>query len=674
MKKVICLLMTLLVSSATVFTGTNVSAFAASTKTTDKPIIELPNKPNPQTNSTATVNWYDTKQEIDGFGVSEAFGKAQAIMSLPEQQRNQVIDLLWSKDKGIGLSFLRNQLYGSISPEKGKYDWNQGQDQVNLMKEIMKRGYDVKFTATAWSPPGWMKTTNSVVKGSLKPECYQDYADFLSKYVQEYKKQFGIDLYSVSMANEPNLKPEPDYDGCTWTAPQIHDFIKNNVKPTFARDNIATKFMAAEDTNFSEQLMADTLKDDDTCNRVDIVAAHGYGDGTSPFKLAAQKNKKIWMSEIMSYNNYDTSILDGLVWAKRIHKHMANADVNAWFYWWGAYTTSTSNSGLIYLDTATNNYELKKRLWTIGNYSKFVRPGYKRISATKQPNKDVFVTAFKDDATGKLVLVVTNCNVNAQTINFNLNGLDTTSVKPYRTSATEDLAALPDVSVSNRTFKAELPAQSVTTYVATGTPGAHVAPPIDKDDVISIGSSDAIKGTPTIDGETDSIWNNAKTISTDILADGSVNTEGAKAKIKTMWDENYIYVLADVTDSKLDKSNPTPYMQDSFETFIDENLGKTSYYEKDDAQYRVNFDNEASFSANCDKTKFKSATKKTATGYIVEEAIPLKTIKGSAGTKIGLEFQVNDVFDKSNRVMSKWSNTSGEAYKDTSTFGEVTLK
>lgn len=672
-RKVISLLIAPLLLITTIFTCTSTAAFGQTEKITDKPIIELPEDPNPITKSTATVNWYDTKQTIDGFGVSEAFGKADAIMQLPENQRDQVIDLLWSQDKGIGLTFLRNELMWNLSPSKGVYDWSKDQDQVKLSQELNKKGYGTKFIATAWTPPAWMKTTDSNLKGSVKPECYQDYADFLATYAEQYKQRYGIDYYAISMSNEPNLNPLPDYDGCEWTSSQIHDFIKNNIKPTFKARNITSKFIAAEDTGFSEQLLADTLNDPDACDGIDIVGAHGYGDGISPLKLSAEKNKPIWMTEVMSYNNYDTSINDGLVWAKRIHKHMTNANVNAWFYWWGAYNTAISNSGLIYLDKDTNTYELKKRLWTIGNYSKFVRPGYKRINATKEPNKDVYVTAYKDENTNKLVLVVANCNVNDQTLDINLNGCSSEYVQPYRTSDTENLSPKDKIPVYGNTFTAQLPAQSVTTFVADCKDRKAEDIKLD-DDKITLGSTEVTKGTPIIDGKIDSMWSKANAISTNILADGSVNKKGASAQIKTLWDEKYIYVLADVTDSNLDKTNPTPYMQDSFETFIDENDAKTSYYEKDDAQYRVNFDNEASFSTNCNKEKFKSATVKTSTGYIVEEAIPLNTVKGVSGNKVGLEFQVNDVYTNNNRIMSKWSHSSGEAYKDTSTFGDATLK
>ncbi|MFA9398573.1 MAG: endo-1,4-beta-xylanase [Clostridiaceae bacterium] len=182
--------------------------------------------------------------------------------------------------------------------------------------------------------------------------------------------------------------------------------------------------------------------------------------------------------------------------------------------------------------------------------------------------------------------------------------------------------------------------------------------------------AEAIVGTATIDGTIDDAWSSAAEYTTDEWVQG---TSGAQAKVKFMWDENYVYILANVTDSNLDKSSSHEYEQDSVETFIDENNNKTSSYEVDDSQYRVNFDNEKSFSGGCDQDGFKSATKITESGYIVEEAIPLNAVSIEANRIIGLDIQVNDATDGARTAVSIWCDASGNSWKSTENFGNLIL-
>ncbi|WKV08626.1 endo-1,4-beta-xylanase [Thermoanaerobacterium sp. CMT5567-10] len=181
----------------------------------------------------------------------------------------------------------------------------------------------------------------------------------------------------------------------------------------------------------------------------------------------------------------------------------------------------------------------------------------------------------------------------------------------------------------------------------------------------------AIYGTPVIDGKVDDIWNNVEAISTNTWVLGS---NGATATAKTMWDDKYLYVLADVTDSNLNKSSVNPYEQDSVEVFVDQNNDKTTYYENDDGQYRVNYDNEQSFGGSTNSNGFKSATSLTQSGYIVEEAIPWTSIIPSNGTIIGFDLQVNDADENGNRIgIVTWCDPSGNSWQDTSGFGNLML-
>jgi endo-1,4-beta-xylanase len=180
----------------------------------------------------------------------------------------------------------------------------------------------------------------------------------------------------------------------------------------------------------------------------------------------------------------------------------------------------------------------------------------------------------------------------------------------------------------------------------------------------------AIYGTPAVDGTVESLWSSADEVSTDTFVLG---TSGATAKVKTMWDEHNLYVLAQVTDSALNKASANVWEQDSVEIFVDQNNGKTSSYQSDDSQIRVNFDNLLSSGGNMPEG-FVSDTSKTAIGYIVEMAIPFNKVTPAAGKVLGFDAQVNNADASGARVSAAtWNDASSNGYQNTSGFGNLLL-
>ncbi|MFC6232951.1 sugar-binding protein [Paenibacillus allorhizosphaerae] len=119
----------------------------------------------------------------------------------------------------------------------------------------------------------------------------------------------------------------------------------------------------------------------------------------------------------------------------------------------------------------------------------------------------------------------------------------------------------------------------------------------------------ATKGTPVIDGSIDSVWNNTNAVETDRWVIGS---KGSNAKVRTLWDDGHLYILAEVSDTLLSKRSSQAHQQDSVEIFIDQNRGRTDHFEPDDGQYRINFDNERTVNPASKSGSVVSATKRTA--------------------------------------------------------------
>jgi glucuronoarabinoxylan endo-1,4-beta-xylanase len=439
---------------------------------------------DPNSKSTGTVFWSRTAQEIDGFGGSGAFRMARNLMNFPEPQRSEVLDILFSPTKGAGLTIVRNIVGDggtvggaspTIEPKEGVWDWTVDDDQIWLMKEAGKRGV-TRYMSTVWSPPAWMKTNNNVVGGRLRPDKYLAFAEYLSMYIRGYKEHHGIDIYAISLANEPNVTVR--YSSCYWNGQEFHDFLKFLI-PVFERDKITTKVMVGEHGGWTENPVLESLADSVTAARVDIVGVHAYHTADQdPFPSLAQRSgplvtstemkKKIWETEVSNLGSNYPDIRDGIYWARMLHTHVAENGINAWLYWW-VVAAPNSGQGVTHLDSRTKTYTVDKRLYTIGNYSRFVRPGYFRVKTNADLSTGVLVSAYKSEPENKLVIVAINDNVKARSIDLKLDGATATSALPWRTSATENLTALGEIKITDNILKTNLAPSSVTTFVITVT-------------------------------------------------------------------------------------------------------------------------------------------------------------------------------------------------------------
>lgn len=423
-------------------------------------------------NPVCDVNWKAERQVIEGFGASGAFHQAGSLMIFPESSRQKILDLFFSQKAGIGLNIVRNLVgdgvaTSTVEPKEGEWNWTGDEDQIWLMNEAKKYGV-TRFMSTVWSPPAWMKTNNSVINGGeLSPDKYQAYAEYLSNYVRGYKQHHNIDIYAISLANEPDLTTE--YSSCRWTSLQFKEFVKKHLIPVFKKDNIKAKVIMPEQMNFDEAYAIDTLKDPATAAGVDIIGTHAYDFTVREFPLAKSKGKAIWMTEVGNNNSVDGTLEDGLKYAKLIHDHMTVTGVNAWCYWWFVANKEGGGGALISI-SPDRTYQVYKRLYTIGNFSRFVRPGFVRIDAAPKPAPNVFVSAYKDKATGKFAIVAINKGDSDQIVNFKLSDFPAlNSVTAYRTSESENLVKLSPLAVSDGVFMALLRNKSVTTFVDRGT-------------------------------------------------------------------------------------------------------------------------------------------------------------------------------------------------------------
>ena len=392
------------------------------------------------------INWTELHQEIDGFGASSGSDMPE-LNAITEPRA----DMFFDPVKGIGLSLLRTQ----IQPDGSSLE-------IVTAQKAAARG--AKVWAAPWTPPANYKTNGTREKGGyLIASNYPGWASSLAGYVKLMQSK-GVAIYALSVQNEPDVSQT--YDSCLYTAQNIHDFVPYLYSAFQSTGGVDTKIMIAEQSQWAFDLTDTAMADPSVAEHVGILAAHDYGNQ----KILAHNAGKIhlWETEVSgapTNRKFDGSIRDGLKWASKIHQFLTVANVNAW-HWWTLMTDEDDNGGLTDMHGSP-----AKRMYILGNWSKFVRPGWHRIGANFSAS--IQVSAFKDPESRAFAIVAINTNrfPIAQTVS--LQGFSTDSIIPWVTSNNLSLAPQVPVAVNGSKFTYRLPASSVTTF--TGT--AHAAQP-----------------------------------------------------------------------------------------------------------------------------------------------------------------------------------------------------
>lgn len=190
---------------------------------------------------------------------------------------------------------------------------------------------------------------------------------------------------------------------------------------------------------------------------------------------------------------------------------------------------------------------------------------------------------------------------------------------------------------------------------------------VDKNGFDANGRMVAYFGSPVMDGTLDEIWNNAQAV----IPKYVTGSEDTSATFKALWDDNALYILAIVKDKYLSVKPEAPYMQDSLEVFLDENNDKSEEYGIDDLHFRVNYENYQTVD-NGNVEQFYTCSHIVEDGYIIEVRIALKS-KPVNGKVLGIELQINDAKETERVGTISVFDSTGNAWKDTSKFGEILL-
>jgi len=382
---------------------------------------------------TATISPNTTYQVISGFGGHNGAGWISDLTAA------QVDTAFGTGPDQIGLTIMRMRI-----------DSSSAQWQLQVPAAQLAKAKGAKLFATPWSPPPYMKTSNSLIHGSLIPSYYPDYATHLLNFAA-FMKSNAAELYAISLQNEPDW--DPDYEGCQWTSQQFIDFLKSQGS-RFG----SLKLMAAESFSFRKTLTDPILNDAGAAAKLSIVAGHLYGTTPSDYPLATSKGKQVWSTE-----HYTDSTSDANNWTMalpvgvEVHRAMA-ANYSAYVWWY-----IRRFYGLM-----TEDGKVSKRGYILSQYAKYIRPGYTRIDATIKPWYDVLLTAYKG-GDGRIVMVAVNNGAFQRHVDFSFASGSPRTFWKYSTTASLNNAYGGESTVVGGATSADLEPLSVTTFVSQPT-------------------------------------------------------------------------------------------------------------------------------------------------------------------------------------------------------------
>ncbi|GAB3812835.1 ricin-type beta-trefoil lectin domain protein [Kribbella italica] len=411
---------------------------------------------------TISVNPNTTYQSMVGFGASFTDAAAWNIFNSP--RRNEVMNALFDRGNGIGLSFLRQPI-GASDFSRSFYTYNDGaadpslsrfsiaHDQsyiLPLVKQALSLNPEISVMASPWSAPAWMKTNNNLIGGSLSDNQVGVYADYLTKFTQAYQAA-GVPIDYLSVQNEPKFSP-PGYPGMLMSAGQQSTII-NNLVPKLRAAGLDARLLGY-DHNWDDTSYAQTVNNS-AGNNVVGSAWHCYGGSPSGQSTVhnAQPNKEIFFTECSGTKSSDdaATFRDSLRWQG------INLAIGATRNWARTVTTwnmalnnangpvigSCGNcTGVATVDGNTVAYNAE--YYVLGHLSKFVRPGAVRIESTGYGEGGIQNVAFRNPD-GTIALVAIN---SGGTQNF-------------------------QVSFGGQTFGYQLPGGAMATFTWPGSGGGN---------------------------------------------------------------------------------------------------------------------------------------------------------------------------------------------------------
>ncbi len=401
-----------------------------------------------------TIDLSTRYQTIEGFGCSFEGTTVSNLLRLPEEERREVVRSLVDPVEGAGMSLWRI-CFGSsdfIDLDRfGFYSYSDEEDFtlenfsiqkdidygiIDILKLAQEYNPDIQFFASPWSPPAWMKTTGSMIGGTLRKDCYEVAARYYAKAVEAYQA-LGIPIVAFTLQNECGTTPQR-YPGCLFTPADQVAFVQE-VRRAFDNAGLTTKIFCL-DHNFDMTLSwaSSFWSDPAAYAACDGTAYHYYAGSISHAQWMhdAAPDKAIWLTE---HSEWGVSGVNNIIsylrnWCSTYNAWVTMIDTQNGPQCGAFYCNPT----LVIKDAETDEgYWYTPEYYLLAQFSKFIPVGAVRVESSLGSVKTVTNVAF-ENPDGSLTLVVANDSTIRQTFTVNLphDGTYFTATLPANTVGT----------------------------------------------------------------------------------------------------------------------------------------------------------------------------------------------------------------------------------------------
>lgn len=386
-------------------------------------------------------------QRFIGFGGAITDASAEVYAKLNQQSQHELMQAYYDSANGIGYNVVRTNM-GSCDFSSDSYTYIKDNDKslksfdishdkqfrIPFIQQVKEKiGNNFKLFISPWSPPAWMKTNNDLLHGgALKAEFYQNWADYFVKYINALN-QNHIPVWGLTVQNEPMATQK--WESCVFSAEQEKTFLKYYLGPTLWKNGMKDKKVIIWDHNrdLIYQYASTILNDKEAAKYVWGTGIHWYETWTKSLPLfdnvklmhEAFPDKSLIFTEGCK-EQYDFSKINdwslGELYGNQILNDLNNG-IAAWTDWNILLDTQGGPNHVgnycfapIHADPATNKLYYTMEYWYIGQFSKFIRPGARRIVSSS--NRDVLQTTAFQNMNGKITVVVLNRS--EHDLNYNL--------------------------------------------------------------------------------------------------------------------------------------------------------------------------------------------------------------------------------------------------------------
>ena len=348
-------------------------------------------------------------QRMQGFGAAMTDASAELLSRLTEGQRRAIMAEMFGRANGaLGLSFTRLTVGASdFSRTHYSYDDTPGnapdpelryfsieparQYVLPRVREALTINPDLKVMISPWSPPAWMKTTQSLIQGQLLPQYYSAFAQYLARTVEGFGRE-GVPVSMLTIQNEPDFEPD-SYPGMRVNPPQRAEIIGRYVGPTFNARGLKTQILDYDHNWDNPEMPLAVLADAVARSFIAGVAWHCY-EGDVPAQTPvhdAFPDKDAWDTEC-SGGEWSPKFGETLGWmTDKLIIGASNNWARGTLLWnlaldpaHGPHHGGCGDCrGVITIDPASGAITRNVEYYVLGHASRFVLPGAYRVSVVK---------------------------------------------------------------------------------------------------------------------------------------------------------------------------------------------------------------------------------------------------------------------------------------------------